>query len=422
MSSSHPTVSPSPRALDQRATSPLRLLVHDFSGHPFQAELARSLAARGHQVLHAQCTSYASGKGSFDTNPDGNPQYAAITLDRPFEKYRLRRRTADELRYARQFTRVAKHFEPDVVISCNDPLAAKLYFGVWAAIRRQRWVFWLQDLYSIAMTRELQRRSRFGRHIGSFLQWVERRLLRSAEAVVAITKDFDDTLDAWGIDPSRRTVIENWAPLDEVPIRPRDNSWSATHGLNDQFTFLYAGTLGLKHDPGALGVLAEANPDAEVVVVSEGPGADHLRRLSIDRSLSNLQVLPFQPWEALPDVLATADVLIVLLEPDAGTFSVPSKILTYLCAGRPILASMPPDNLGARTIEGAQAGVVIAPGDHEQFSQAASRLRGAPAERYRMGRSGRAHAERSFDIATITDRFEQLIQRVANGDRTEGNT
>ncbi len=397
----------------------MRLLVHDFSGHPFQAELARSLAARGHKVLHVQCTSYASGKGSFHNNPAGNPQYLPISLDRPFEKYRLKRRIADELRYARRFTRVATEFNPDLVISCNDPLTAKLYFGVWAAIRRQRWVFWLQDLYSIAMTRELTRRSRFGTHIGACMQWIERRLLLSADAVVAITADFDDTLDAWGIEPSRRTVIENWAPLDEMPVRSRGNPWSASQGLGDRFTFLYAGTLGLKHDPDILGNIAEANPDADVVVVSEGSGADYLRQIGTDRPLPNLRVLPFQPWEALPDVLATADALVVLLEPDAGTFSVPSKILTYLCAGRPILASMPPSNLGARTIETAGAGIVVPPADHEQFSRAASRLRRDAEELERMGRAGRAYADKSFDIVAITDRFEQVIQQAAGG-RTEG--
>ena len=42
----------------------MRVLVHDFSGHPFQVELSRELARRGHEVTHSYCPAWVSGKGS----------------------------------------------------------------------------------------------------------------------------------------------------------------------------------------------------------------------------------------------------------------------------------------------------------------------------------------------------------------------
>jgi glycosyltransferase involved in cell wall biosynthesis len=213
------------------------------------------------------------------------------------------------------------------------------------------------------------------------------------------------------VDPAKRTVIENWAPLDEVPPRPRDNAWRAEIGLGDRFAYLYAGTLGLKHNPDLLFDLAADDPSADVVVVSEGMGADRLRARLADEPLPNLRILPFQPWEALPDVLGAADVLVVLLEAEAGTFSVPSKILTSLCAGRPILAAIPEANLGARTIARARAGIVVAPGEPERFLTAARELRHSTETRGRMGAAARAHAETAFDIEAITDRFLEVISR-----------
>ena len=50
----------------------LRVLVHDFAGHPFQIDLSRALARRGHTVQHVYCESYTSGKGRFD-GADGGP-------------------------------------------------------------------------------------------------------------------------------------------------------------------------------------------------------------------------------------------------------------------------------------------------------------------------------------------------------------
>ena len=75
-----------------------------------------------------------------------------------------------------------------------------------------------------------------------------------------------------------------------------------------------------------------------LVVVSEGRGADWLAEQG--RNEPALRLLPYQPYDRLPEVLASADVLIAVLEPEAGAFSVPSKILTYLCAATGIARGM----------------------------------------------------------------------------------
>ena len=132
-------------------------------------------------------------------------------------------------------------------------------------------------------------------------------------------------------------------------------------------------------------------------MVSEGLGADRLRGPAGATRVDNLRLLPFQPWEDLPDMLGAADVLLVLLEAEAGAFSVPSKILTCLCAGRPILAAMPAANLGARTIAAAGAGIVVAPGEPEQFltrGSAAPRRRGDEGADGRFGPGARREGVR----------------------------
>src|SRR5262249_23180303 len=159
------------------------------------------------------------------------------------------------------------------------------------------------------------------------------------------TEDFRPMAEAAGARRDRLHVVENWAPLDELPLRPRRNAWSQHHGLQDRFCFLYSGTLGMKHDPALLLELARRyrdEADVAVVVISQGPGASWIAEHARDDRLANLLVLPFQPFDAMPDVLASADVLVAILEPEAGVFSVPSKVLTYLCAAKPLLACMPP--------------------------------------------------------------------------------
>jgi hypothetical protein len=123
-------------------------------------------------------------------------------------------------------------------------------------------------------------------------------------------------------------VIENWAPLADISVRPKSNAWAVEQQLAEREVVLYSGTLGLKHDPALLLHLAEAlrsRPQALIVVTSEGPSADAVQKDAAAMKLQNIRVLPFQPFETYADVLGSADVLIGILQADAGRFSVPSS-------------------------------------------------------------------------------------------------
>ena len=42
----------------------LRILVSDYSGHPFQVQLSRELARRGHEVIHSYSAGFQTPKGN----------------------------------------------------------------------------------------------------------------------------------------------------------------------------------------------------------------------------------------------------------------------------------------------------------------------------------------------------------------------
>ena len=115
--------------------------------------------------------------------------------------------------------------------------------------------------------------------------------------------------------------------------------------------FLYTGTLGLKHNPEILVRLAktfEGDPDVVIAIASQGIGRQYLEAEKERLLLKNLELEDFLPIEELPLAMASSDVLLAILEANASEFAVPSKVLTYLCAARPILASIRPENLAAR--------------------------------------------------------------------------
>ena len=393
----------------------LGIVLHDYSGHPFQIQLARELARRGHRVHHCYSSSIQTPQGALVARTSDPPtlSISPITLGTPLAKYTYVRRWMQERRYGSLLSaRIAEH-SPDVVISSNAPPGVQAATLRAIEARATPLVFWLQDLYGEAAKRLLPARlPGIGWVAAQWLAAIERHCLRRSAAIVSISDDFGPFLRGMGIESDRCTTIENWAPLDEIAPTPKLNAWSAAHDCSEGFTFLYAGTLGLKHNPELLAVLAkalEARPACRLIVASEGLGADYLARQKEKRWLNRLVLLPFQPYDSLADMLGSADVTIALLEPDAGVFSVPSKVLTYFSAGRPLLAAMPARNLAARLIGREKAGIVVDPGDAKEFIAAAMRFIDRPLDVAAMGRKARSYAERTFGIGPIADRFESIL-------------
>ena len=167
----------------------------------------------------------------------------------------------------------------------------------------------------------------------------------------------------------------------------------------------------MKHDPSLLVALAHRvrGYGGRVVVVSEGPAADWLSLQADESEIDNLVVLGFQPFEDVPAVMATADVLVGVLREQAGTFSVPSKILSYMCAGRAILAAIPAQNRAARLIVESDAGLLVDPAETDQLLAAASSLCADSGLRSRLGANARTHAEMAFNVSSVADQFARVL-------------
>ena len=388
----------------------MKIVLHDFGAYPFTAQLARALGER-HEVLYLYAgMKHPRARVSPRTGDPPNVSYQPIGAE---ERYRVRAgisRVFQERRYGRALADAIKQAQPDVVLSADTPLDAE-----WRAMRAAHsvdasFVHWIQDIYSLAVGRLIARRSQMlGRIAGRRFEALERRILGASDGLVAIAADFLPVLDRWGVDLDRVTVIENWAPLDEVTALPKANAWAERHGLKEATVFLYAGTLGRKHDPTMLIDLADAVPESRVVVVAEGVGLDRLRSAQADRP--NLVLLPLQPAEEVGPMLASADVLVALLESDAGVFSVPSKVLSYLAAGRPVLAAIPSTNLAAKTILAARAGIVVEPEDRAAFLSAAQTFAMDESARATAGGSAIIYASEKFGVAAKAQAFEAVLQR-----------
>jgi colanic acid biosynthesis glycosyl transferase WcaI len=406
----------------QRRSSALstRIVVHDYSGHPGQAQLSRALARRGYEVTHQHCPSYATGKGSVHLEP-GDPAtltFEECPMDATFARYSLFTRIRQELSYGRLAGRRIAAADPAVAVLSNVPLLAHIVLARHLSRRGIPMVFWHQDIYSEAIGNAARARLPvLGHFVAALADHMERAVARRSDAVVAISPTFLERLARWGV-AERATVVPNWAPIDELPVREADNAWSRCVGLRGHPVVLSSGTLGLKHDPSILALISAqlriSHPDAKVVVISEGKGREWLEAWKREQLADNLVLLDFQPYEDLPLVMASADILVAILEPDASRFSVPSKVLTYLCANRAVVGVLPPENSVAEILSTHGAGRVVDPARRNEVAGVVAELLNEEERCRAMGAAGRRYAERTFSPERAADRFVEVFgDRVA---------
>ena len=388
----------------------------DYGCHSFTFRLASHLQAQGFAMNYVANGSLESP--NLKSLPDWQSRYPdlirIVRSRKPYGKLSLRNRMSGEIDWASRCIEMLEAEPPGAIVASCLPITVVAKVQSWAHRRRIPFVYWLQDLQGIAIAELLGKR--LG-HAGHALGWAAKNLelafLRRSDHVITIAHAHEEFLPAQVRNTGRFTTLENWANIEDIPPLPEDNDWSVRSGLGGTVNILYSGTLGFKHDLKVFPALAAAfrdRPSVRVVVVSSGAAADFVSAEAARSGLKNLIVLPFQPYEDLPAVLASAAVLIAPLDPSAGSFCVPSKVLSYLCAGRPSVLAIDGANPAARMIESAAGGVTVRPGDTEGFIEAARDLIDDPLARHRMGQAARVYAEAAFSVESVSKRFLRILE------------
>ena len=394
----------------------MKILIHDRPGYAFSIELSRELARRGHRVLHLYDGYFQSPKGLLEKQADDSSLFAIqeLKIGKPLQKYSFVKRWFQEREYGRLVARRIEEFQPEAILSANTPPDAQAIIFNRSQKVNAKFISWVHDIHGLAIGNFFGAKYPFiGKLIGDFYLRRERSVIARSHQIVLITEDFLPLMAKWRIAKEKLHIIPNWAPIERIPLRPKDNQWSRAHNISDKFCFLYAGTLGLKHNPNVLLQLAlhfKKDENVQVVVVSEGLGAEWLQQQKNQHKLQNLSIIPYQPLNIFPEVLASADVLMAILTPDAGQFSVPSKVLSYLCAHRPLLLAIPADNLAARIVTDNNAGMVTSAVDVQSFIAAAEALYNNRSQREKFADNALAYAQKHFNLSTIGDKFEQILR------------
>ena len=307
---------------------------------------------------------------------------------------------------------------PDAVLAVSPPITLGL--AGWAAARRWRapLVFNAQDIFPDAAIEVGAIR---GRRLAAAARRLERFVYEHSDAVTVLSEDMRANVSA-KVDPRSGTlvrVIPNFTDTARIRPRGRDTGYRAENGLGDRTVVMYAGNIGYSQPLELLVAAARAYRHRDdVVFVVNGDGSARPALEASAAGLSNLVFVDFQPAARLDEVLASADVHVIVLGKGLARSSVPSKLYSILAAGRPVVASVDPGTEVERVLDTAECGVAVAPEDPAAFLAAVGSLIDDPPGRAAMGERGRAFVEAWMAPPAVAGAYGSLLAELGAGPPT----
>jgi len=175
-----------------------KILIHDYAGHPFQLDLSIALANNGYEVIHIYTSSSGGPKAGFDRTID-NLQIINFSISN-INKSNFVKRFFQEKEYGKNLVKEIDKINPDIVISANTPLSAQNLICDWSKKNNKKFIFWLQDIISVAASSILRKKIGFiGKIVSIYFKYLEKKILNNSDAVMLICDQFNDVLKDWNI-------------------------------------------------------------------------------------------------------------------------------------------------------------------------------------------------------------------------------
>jgi colanic acid biosynthesis glycosyl transferase WcaI len=406
----------------------MRVLIYSYNYYPepigiapLMTELAEGLAKRGHEVRvitampnYPQREIYEQYRGKLYETEERN----GVTIQRSYVWVKpkpslLDRILLDSSFVCTSFFQALRGWRPDLILLTVPPLPVCAPAALLGWLHNCPIVLNVQDILPEAAV-----------HMGLIknkaliwvLEAIEKFAYRTAHTVSVIAEGFVENLEGKGVPSEKITCIPNWVDTNFIrPLPKENNAFRRAHQLEGKFVVLYSGnialTQGLETVVEAAAQLSDV-PDIVFVIVGELKAVEKLKSYCKTCGAGNVVLLPFQPRESLPEMLAAADVGLIVQKHNVVSFNMPSKTQVLLASGRPVIASVPGSGSAAKAIEKSRGGVVVEPENPVALAKQILELQKNPEQAERLGKQGRQYALERYSFEQALSQYENLFYQV----------
>jgi colanic acid biosynthesis glycosyl transferase WcaI len=250
---------------------------------------------------------------------------------------------------------------------------------------------------------------------------LEKFIYGRSDRILVISEGFVPNLTGKSVAESKISFLPLWVDSELISPGNRNGPFRKTHNIGEaQTVVLYTGNMGAKQN--LENVLEAADrlrtyQDVLFLFVGDGSEKKRLQEYAHSKALSNVRFLPLlppQPRELLPEMLAAADVLVLNQSANIVDMVIPSKLFTYMAAGRPIVAAVNQSSQAAACIRKAGSGIAVGAENPAALAEAILQLKEDRELAERLGRQGRLFVEEHSARDRIFNKYEDTFLKCAN--------
>ncbi len=240
------------------------------------------------------------------------------------------------------------------------------------------------------------------------LQLVEIQLYSWGNRVFAVTDFLKRLLTAYGINPTKISVIPNGVDIERFSPDVDVSEVRRKFRLENRCVIILSGHLedwtgvGLVH--GLAKRLETEFPDSNILLVGTGSSITPLfESLFKDNLIHMVTYAGLQPFEEMPKFTAMSDIaLCVLPDNPVSHAASPLKLFEYMGCGKAIVATRV---AGTEEALDDGMGILVRPGKTDEICDAVVKLCRDPNLRKTLGRNARAQVEKKHSWEALADMF-----------------
>jgi len=297
-----------------------------------------------------------------------------------------------------------------VMASTAPPVFVGFFSCVAAKLKGAHFIYHVMDI-----------QPEIGRISGEFRNGFVYRMLmlidtltcRMATTVVVLSEDMAEAINSrprtGGVNVK---VINNFSlpSYDEAGIQA-----NADYFKKNKFRIVFAGNIGrfqgLETIINTMFLVGAENKDIELVFLGDGTDKKFLKDMSGHLLNTSIRFIAHQPVSIAKQIIKDADIGLVSLKADVQKYAYPSKVMTYLSEGCPVLVLVEAKCELTEFVTRHQIGVCATGFKEIEIAKMVLSLYSDPGRCSRMRDKAKKISKR-FDERTVVQKWDELIRRL----------
>ena len=291
-----------------------------------------------------------------------------------------------------------------VMVSTAPPVVAGFAAAIGSWLRRSQFFYHCMDIHPEIGSLSGEFRNPI---VFKMLVLLDQISCRIATNIIVLSEDMRIALLARQSGDINTVIINNFS----LPTHEEDTEVAS--GLlkrSGRFRVLFAGNVGrfqgLDAFVDAMDLIVERS-DVELVFLGEGKALKKLQMRAKGRG--DVIFLPHQPSNIARQIIADADLGIVSLNTGIYRYAFPSKTMTYLSEGCPLLVSVERESQLAKFVEDSGIGVCVEPSDPASIAAAIQSVHDDIPLREELSAAARKIADEMFSEEVVLQRWSALM-------------